>query len=73
MYQNRFSDNEEYKAKIDYLLEERLVDFVASNIHSSSVKYVMEKAMKEVIKKTTKDYADLVFNRNAKNYLILKK
>ena len=63
----------EYKAKIDYLLEERLVDFVASNIHSSSVKYVMEKAMKEVIKKTTKDYADLVFNRNAKNYLILKK
>ena len=65
--------NKKYKKIIDYLLEERLVDFVASNIHSSTVSYVMEKAFKEVSKRTNKDYADIVFNRNAKNYLILKK
>ena len=65
--------NKKYKKIIDYLLEERLVDFVASNIHSSNVNYIMDKAFKEVSKRCNKDYADLVFNRNAKNYLILKK
>ena len=65
--------NKKYKKIVDYLLEERLVDFIASNIHSSNVNYVMEKAYKEVVKRCNKDYADLVFNRNAKNYLILKK
>ena len=65
--------NKKYQKLIDYLLEERLVDFVASNIHSSTVSYVMDKAFKAVTKKTNKDYADIIFNRNAKNYLILKK
>ena len=63
----------EYKKLVDSLLDERLVDFIGSNVHSSTVSYVMDKAFKEVTKKTSKDYADLIFNRNAKNYLILKK
>ena len=65
--------DKKYKKTVDYLLEERLVDFIASNVHSSKDSYIMDKALKEVTKLTTKDYADLVFNRNAKNYLILKK
>ncbi|MBP5445829.1 MAG: hypothetical protein J6Y28_06635 [Acholeplasmatales bacterium] len=65
--------NKKYKKIIDYLFEERLVDFVASNIHSSKGNYIMDKALKDVTKRTTKDYADLIFNRNAKNLLILGK
>ena len=65
--------SKKYKKIVDYMLDERLVDFVASNIHSSTVSYIMDKALKDVTKRTTKDYADLIFNRNAKNLLILKK
>lgn len=65
--------NKKYKKTIDYLLEERLVDFIASNIHSSNVSYIMDKAYKDVVKRTTKDYAELIFVRNAKNLLILRK
>ncbi len=63
----------EYKKLVEELLDERLVDFVGSNIHSSTVKYVMDKAFDFTVKKTSKDYADLIFNRNAKNLLILGK
>ena len=65
--------NKKYKKVIDYLIEERLIDFMGSNIHSSTVNYVMDKAFKEIAKRTSKDYADQIFNRNAKNYLILRK
>lgn len=65
--------NKKYKKVVDYLIEERLIDFMGSNIHSSNVSYVMDKAFKEISKRTSKDYAEQIFNRNAKNYLILKK
>ena len=65
--------NKKYKKIIDYLVDERLIDFIASNIHSSKVNYIMDKAYKDIVKKTSKDYAELIFMRNAKNYLILGK
>ena len=52
------------------MLDERLIDFVSSNAHSASEVYGMKEAYNFVAKKTTKDYADLIFTRNATNLLI---
>lgn len=65
--------DKKYKKTMDYLIEERLVDFVSTSIHSSTNPYLMEKAYKDLLKKTNKDYTDLIFNRNPKNFLILGK
>lgn len=54
------------------ILKEHLIDFVASNIHSSKNPYIMKKAFDEFAKRTSKDYADLVFSRNQKNLLLSK-
>ena len=65
--------DKKYKKTIDYLIEERLIDFVSTSIHSSTNPYLMEKAYKDILKKTNKDYTDLIFNRNPKKFLILGK
>jgi len=65
--------DKKHKKIVDYLLKERLIDFVSSNVKSSNDDYIMDKAYKEVIKRTSKDYADLLFLRNAKNYLMIGK
>ena len=51
------------------LLEEGLVDFVASDIHSKRTNY-LEKAYKIVCKKYGKETADKVFTENAKTLFI---
>ena len=55
---------------VNEMLEERLIDFVSSNAHSGSSIYGMKDAYTLVAKKTSKDYADLIFTRNATNLLI---
>ena len=65
--------DKKHKKIVDYLLKERLIDFISSNVKSSNDDYVMDKAYKEVLKRTSKDYADLLFLRNAKNYLMIGK
>lgn len=65
--------DKKHKKVVDYLLKERLIDFISSNVKSSNDDYIMDKAYKEVIKRTSKDYADLLFLRNAKNYLMIGK
>lgn len=65
--------DKKHKKIVEFLLEERLVDFVSTSIHSSTNPYLMDKAYKDILKKTTKDYTDLIFNRNPKNFLILGK
>ena len=65
--------DKKYKKTVEYLLEERLVDFVSSSVHSPTNNYLFEKAFKDISKMTNKDYADLIFNRNPKNFLILGK
>ena len=65
--------DKKYEKWLKEMLKERLIDFISSNIHSSKEKYLMEDAFKEVSKKTNKDYADLIFNRNAKNILKIGK
>ena len=64
--------DKKYEKKVKEMLEERLVDFISSNAHSSTEKYVMKAAFNDVAKKTTKDYAEQIFTRNASNLLIKK-
>lgn len=64
--------DKKYDKWIKEMLKERLIDFVSSNIHSSKEEYLLKDAYQKVLKLTNKDYADLVFNRNAKNLLLKK-
>lgn len=61
-----------YDKWLKTMYKERYIDFIASNIHSSNISYVMKNAFMEVSKKASSDYADLIFNRNPKNLLITK-
>lgn len=61
-----------YEKKVKDMLDERLIDFISSNAHSSTETYAMKAAFNDVAKKTTKDYAEQIFTRNATNILIKK-
>ena len=61
-----------YEKKVKEMLDERLIDFISSNAHSSTETYAMKAAFNDVAKKTTKDYAEQIFTRNATNILIKK-
>ncbi|MBQ8426598.1 MAG: hypothetical protein IJX16_02425 [Clostridia bacterium] len=50
------------------LLDENLVDFVASDIHANR-KYLMKKAFNKVLKKYGRDTASAVFYQNAQNII----
>ena len=61
-----------YEKKVKEMLDERLIDFISSNAHSSTETYAMKAAFNDIAKKTTKDYAEQIFTRNAMNLLIKK-
>lgn len=57
------------KSKVTKLLKEGLVDFVASDIHSSRTNY-LAKAYDKVEKKYGKEYAKAIFEDNARELLL---
>lgn len=59
-----------YEKWVKRMIKERLIDFISSNAHTSKVKNCMKDAYDYVVKKTNEEYANQVFKRNQKNYLL---
>ncbi len=61
-------DKKYFKKKVKALLRENLVDFVASDVHEDRINH-MKEAYLYVSKKCGKEYANLIFNENAKKII----